>query len=177
MIGTLKAPPQQQSSVPSDIVEEARDWCADAEDLGSDVYLAFSGSPEMRCAGFLVTHKSNPDALIAYCPLQPGFEPHSAVWRAELHRQLRIALRIAASPSAAETAIDAIWLGWISESEHAVPHWIYGLNCMPLKESWGGNFVRPMPFCPAFFEHMASQPQAVQWLKRNQRPLNSSTGM
>jgi hypothetical protein len=175
MIGILKEPPRHRSLVPSDILDEARSWCAEAEDSGSDVYLAFSGSPDMRCAGILVTHKSDPDALIVHCPLQPGLEPHSAVWRADLYRQLRVALRIAASPSTARTAVDAIWLGWISEGGHPVPHWIYGLSCMPLKDGWDGNFVRPMPFCPAVFEHMASQPQAVQWIKRNQGASPTNT--
>jgi hypothetical protein len=144
------------------------DWRAEADDSQCDIYLSFSGSPRMQFAGFLVTEKGNPDALIAYCPMQPGVRVHGKKWRREVVRQLRIAIRLATCPQDAEDTVDAIYLGWIAGGEKPVPNWVYGLNCTPLKENWNGNFLHPRPFCPSLFECMASRPQAVQWLKREQ---------
>jgi hypothetical protein len=140
-----------------------------------DIYLACSGTPRLRLSGFLVTRKRDVDALVAFCPFSPDATRSPGALALELGRQLRIAARISEQPQEADGAIDAIGLASMGTEERPFPHWIYGLSCVPLTGDWNGNFVHPRPFCATMLTGLASQPKAVDWLRRHQPVCSAAT--
>jgi hypothetical protein len=142
---------------------------------GCDIYLACSGTPRLRLSGFLVTRKRDPNTLVAFCPLAPDATRSPGALALELGRQLRIAGRISEHPHDADDAVDAIGLTSIGSEDRPVPYWIYGLSCVPLTRDWDGNFVHPRPFCATLFTGLASQPSAVDWLRRRQSASPASS--
>src|SRR5687768_10442766 len=131
---------------------------------GATVYLAYSDAPTLRIRGFLITEAGNINALIAYCPICPGWPGHRTNPGEEILHQLRLAQKIAAAPFESH-AEGALWLKSCGYDNRSVPHWIYGLSCRPLNPEWDGQFLHPRPFCPALFGEMAKQPTAAAWIK------------
>jgi hypothetical protein len=87
-------------------------------------------------------------------------------WAKAILRHLRVAARLAATPDAARDEPEAVWLGWVgTDAPSPAPHSVYGLNCIRLGPGWDGRFGHPRPFCPALFQRMAEQPQALAWLR------------
>jgi len=152
---------------PSAVLAMAASKLSRIDGLQCDVYLALFGAPPTHVSGFLVTRAEKIDQIIAFCPMPDWLNPMTTVWREELMRQLSIAARIASEPENAASAVDAVWLG--DYPERGVPYWLYGLSCIPLAKHWTGIFLRPRPFCPSLFEHMAKQPEARHWLAAQQR--------
>src|SRR4051794_21415615 len=77
---------------PSDHLDE---WYSvlsefDWDGLEADVYLALIGADRLQLSGFLVTAKSNINAVIAHCPVKNSYQ--------DLHEQLLVAQRIAQNP-------------------------------------------------------------------------------
>lgn len=130
------------------------------------LYLCYSDTPRIRVCGILVTQKASINEMIAYCPLAPDTPAAGAKLTKELARRMKTALRIAQYPHTASYAVDAIGLTSIGTDLRAVPHWIYGLSCVPLNGPWDGKFVHPQPFCPDLFLAMARQEKAGDWLRR-----------
>src|SRR5688572_14343968 len=133
-----------------------------------DIHLACSGTPRLKLSGFLVTLCRDIDALVAFCPLAPDAMRSPGALALELGRQLRIAARLSEQPEDADGAVDAIGLASMGSEERPVPHWVYGLSCVPLTRDWDGDFLHPRPFCATMLTGLASQPKAVEWLRRNQ---------
>src|SRR6059058_3011285 len=61
-----------------------------------DIYLAYAEGLGCRFTGFLVSAVGSIDRLIAHCPVPADLEIGSALWRREVRRQRKIAVRIAA---------------------------------------------------------------------------------
>ena len=135
-----------------------------------DIHLACSGTPRLRLSGFLVTRKRDVNTLVAFCPFSPDAMRSPGALALELGRQLRIAARLSGKPHDADGAVDAIGLASMGSEERPVPHWVYGLSCVPLTRDWDGNFLHPRPFCATMLTGLASQPKAIHWLRQNQTP-------
>jgi hypothetical protein len=143
------------------------------EERCGDLYLCYGDAPRARVRGILVTERGDINAVIAYCPLSPEAPLTAKLPGRALARQFRIASRIAERPSLADDAVDAIGLRSAGTNGRPMPHWVYGLSCVPVSRPWDGMFMHPRPFCPVLFEAMASQSKAKQWLQWQMPPHQS----
>ena len=129
-----------------------------------DIYLAYADGYGCRFAGFLVSAVGSIDRLIAHCPVPADLEIGSALWRREVRRQRKIAMRIASRSVKPGRSGDAIWLNESDQTVREIPTWVFSLSCVPLTFAWNGRLLHPRPFCPKLFESMAMQPQAPRWI-------------
>ena len=154
-----------EGALEADVADVLRRHSIRSDAATADIYLAYSGVPKLQLNGVLIAKRGDIDSLIAYCPISPGLPGHRNNLKQEISRQLEAAQRIAAAPDAAEHVEGAILLrSWIQRSR-PIPHWVYGLSCVPLTREWTGAFIHPRPFCPVLFEAMLVQPAARKWLE------------
>ncbi|HWB54124.1 MAG TPA: helix-turn-helix transcriptional regulator, partial [Tepidisphaeraceae bacterium] len=141
---------------------------ADKANLGPericDVHLCYGDVPEIVFKGFLVTGRGDLDRPIAFCPVLSHRLRYGYSRFTELKRAFTLAVNVAALPETGRRAGDLLWLADLGDMDRAVPGWVFGLRCVPLVGEWDGEFNSPRPFCPALFEQMARQPQALRWL-------------
>ncbi len=116
------------------------------DSLKADVYLAFIGSGPLQLSGFLVTAKSDINAVIGLCPVAiDRKDPKGSYSR--IHEQLQLARRIAEDPWLADKSDDVVSLNRMIREGRPIPRWVYALACIPLSYPTDGQFLYPTPFC------------------------------
>jgi len=146
--------PRRRSRRPESLYRVFRElaW----EGVEADVYMAFIGSGPLQLSGFLVTAKSDINAVIALCPVTIERNDSKGSYK-RIHEQLQLARKIAEDPRAADDSGDVISLARMVRAGRPIPRWVYALACIPLSYSTDGQFLYPTPRCPSMIAALTSR--------------------
>lgn len=144
--------------------------CFDLVGARYDLWLAYHGLCSLRFVGVLLTEQESIDRAIGLFALHPSVEVGSAVWFLDVRKQMEIAVQAATGGDATRHCSSYIPIG-PREGDVPLPRWLFNLACIPLCEDWDGTLSYPRPFCPSLFAIMATQPEAEDWIIRQNLTL------